>query len=1836
RDSTGDPTFRIYVADEDNVAAFTQGYPLLPDLYDWVNTSIYWDPSISGPGRYNTPDLSPLIQKVVSRPGWQSGNYICIMIDIAFSTVQMSYIEIKGSTGFPQGQLAQLNVDFIAPDPSDVIPSFRYNKDLVIDHTRVASDLQNFPVLVDIWDEDLHLNVQPDGDDIAFLYKGQVIPHDLDMFDKKGNGTHAHLVCWVKVPHLSSVEDTNLVMVYGDEDLGSQEDPEDVWESDYSAVWHMSDNPAQPQWDSTYADYLPHQPQVLDRTLLNLDGQTYGSMTSSDSVSGYLGDAIDLDGGNDFVDFGTPAELQMTGAFTVEAWFKADFVDNDYLVVKSGESNYRGWDLSFDDDPIISPAGWVMFRFSPDGVNTDIVGYERVDTGYWYHVVGVFNPSSYVRFYLNGELAGELTTAVPASVNDPNRPVRIGRRSDNPGGTSYLDAIVDEVRISSIARSEAWIKTQYYNQKNPQLFMTVGDEGINFRYMKDITIDHNKVEANLTSFPVLIDIYDSDLRTNVQADGDDIAFLANGRSLSHEIELFDQGYNSTHAHLVAWIKTDLSSVTDTVLTMYYGNPSIGNQENPAGVWGIDYFGVWHLSETSGDALDSTYLGIDGTVAGGPTRSVSGTVGYAYDVDGVDDYVSLASAYTEVTGTYSFWIYPKGFPVGPNRESNILAASDTLNRIHVYNEMMRIETSTNDEYFYFSSSSINTDTWYHVVIVRSGDFADLYVNGAWVEQVETVGASALSVDSIGGTDDISRMFNGTIDEVRIGTPARSAGWVNTEYRNQNDPSNFYSLGTEREVVTPKEVPLIFKYKKDITVDHNNVNSDLSGFPVLIDIYDTDLRTDVQADGDDIVFVKDGWILPYEIELFEQLYNSSHAHLIAWVRTDLSSVSDTVVSMHYGNPDCASYEDSESVWDTSFEAVWHLNEDPSVTVYDSTANGNDGVGHPTGSEPTLQTGKIFGCSEFYGEATNDRIEAPHSSSLVLPTDMLVEAWVRTSNSDSTSDVIVAKWGDVGHRNYWLGKIDGSTLAFYVDNTQSVTTSLSWINDGNWHHVVGLANSTSGNLFLYIDGIERGNDAYSGSTQTGTSVIQIGNNPGSTGFIQEWDGRIDEVRVSSSYRSLGWIQTEFNNQDDPTSFFTVGSEVSYTPLDFEFKKDIIIDHTKVGTDLNDFPLLIDLFDADLRSNTQSDGDDIFFKNGANKLPHEIELFDKTYNSTHAHLVAWVKVDLSSSIDTMISMYYGNPTLGNQEDPAGVWNSNYVAVWHMNQDPSSSMMIDSTSNGYDLTATGFVSDQRIYDGKIGTAISVDGVNDRFGISGISGPINDFTFQSWFALDNPFPSGSDMHFFRGNSLTNDYPLMRFATSSGLVVTHIEVTSDPDDSCTGSKSSWEADTWFQFAWARSMSAVRSYHYLDGSLDAEDNSADNANPHLAWNQLAILSDFAGGNMWGPGAISEFRILNVTLSPEWIAAEYANQNDPVSFYSVGAEEQIGSPQEPSVLDADGYKFTTSSYSSITIGAKLSLGTQISVFSYADDLTLGTSFSIENGSLPIWTANILVSPPPEVDTVSFEISYPEGEWWPFSVKTPTGVEKTFATDWTCFDGKLIVGSNAIDEFGMWKIQFLDRNHILDMQMGPTGGPYSQTDEFTIGQDIEYRVQSSGTIGSTISLELTDPSGSTWYSGSTMFQGLRFTLPFYHRKALTVSHLDVAEDLVNFPVLVNIYDTDLRTDTRSDGRDIAFAIGEETLSHELELFNRTFNSTHAHLVAWVNVPLLSGSSDTVITMYYGNPLAPIVYDSGQVWDSGYLGVWHLGESGTGALDEYLDSSQFKHHGQGGEGNSSFVPTQI
>jgi hypothetical protein len=76
---------------------------------------------------------------------------------------------------------------------------------------------------------------------------------------------------------------------------------------------------------------------------------------------------------------------------------------------------------------------------------------------------------------------------------------------------------------------------------------------LTFQYGRPITIDHTKVPATLTNFPVLISIAnDNDLKNHVtNANGYDLVFTdAAGIQLDHELEKWD-GATGT---LVAWVR----------------------------------------------------------------------------------------------------------------------------------------------------------------------------------------------------------------------------------------------------------------------------------------------------------------------------------------------------------------------------------------------------------------------------------------------------------------------------------------------------------------------------------------------------------------------------------------------------------------------------------------------------------------------------------------------------------------------------------------------------------------------------------------------------------------------------------------------------------------------------------------------------------------------------------------------------------------------------------------------------------------------------------------------------------------------------------------------------------------------------------------------------------------------------------------------------------------------------------------------------------------------------------------------------------------------------------
>jgi hypothetical protein len=825
----GDNSLRVLVAQEDNVSPFTNGLPNLENRYSWSQTSVAWvQDSWENGYRYRTPDMSSLVQGVVSRSGWNSGNYICLMIDYMNSDQYRDWNSIKGTWGYGGDDLPTLYVDYMIPQEEDTISVLEYSKDLTIDHTMVSADLENFPVLVDIYDSDLKTDAQPDGDDIKFMIGSETLDYELEVFDQNFNSSHAHLVAWVHVPSLSSTTDTTISMCYGSDSATRTEDASSVWGDLYDSVWHFSESSGNGSFieDSSgrTTDAMPMS------TAYTQNGVICGGRRLQDAVGNYIpvleGDEI-FDGWSDwymsfwlYIDYATDAELE---------------VIEPRILYKGGSMRmarlfrFNGW-----------PAGTANFQVDVDFFTATTryhnVGVRRLE---WNFIVMKYESSGDGALHLYNYIDGALyDSTIDSSVGTGDR------LADDPSdfligddSSTVISGIFDEFRISSDSyRSMAWIETEYQNQYDPSSFLSVGKEQTDqyiFSYKKDMTVDHTKVSTDLQGFPLLINIYDTNLRTGVQSDGDDIMFRSGDTWLPHEIELFNQTYNSTHAHLIAWVKLDLSSSVDTPVTMHYGNPYAVNNEDPKRVWSDKYKGVWHLGETSGAARDSAVWGTDGTVLGGPTRGFAGQVGYSYDFDGSDDYIFLGSANVQSTGTYSLWMYPHSV----SGETNIIASDAYLNRIAIYNGRFRPETATESEYFDFSTSSIAVDTWQHVVFVRAGDFGDLYINGAWIEQVEVVGADTITVDSIGGTIDIARMFSGPIDEVRISSTTRSAEWIATEYANQFDPSSFLIVGTEEEVQYGQNSTLLF------TTDTSSYVSMLPRLTMKVESLTTTLNDDM---------------------------------------------------------------------------------------------------------------------------------------------------------------------------------------------------------------------------------------------------------------------------------------------------------------------------------------------------------------------------------------------------------------------------------------------------------------------------------------------------------------------------------------------------------------------------------------------------------------------------------------------------------------------------------------------------------------------------------------------------------------------------------------------------------------------------------------------------------------------------------------------------------------------------------------------------------------------------------------------------------------------------------
>jgi hypothetical protein len=328
---------------------------------------------------------------------------------------------------------------------------WQYRKQITIGHSKVAGNLTNFPVLVSTVDVDLSQKTQDDGDDILFMNAPGVatrLNYEIEQFDANSG----KLVAWVNITTLSSNDDTTFYMYYGNPTCLIQQYPEKTWDSNYVGVWHSNDLTTSTIKDSTSHSYTGTKKAVNEPVV---------------TTSGKIGNAQSFDGSNDYISCGNLHQTKITISF----WAKHN---NAARSLDGGIS--KGW--LFGSQPTIEwqfcfHAGAIVFEFKGTDGTGHGTSYNVIDAGIWTQWVGTYDGQT-ITMYKNGASVGTpLSTTATVQDLGSSYPFGIGGRLS---GQYAIDGMMDEVQYSSIARSSAWISTEFNNQNNPSSFLSFGPE----------------------------------------------------------------------------------------------------------------------------------------------------------------------------------------------------------------------------------------------------------------------------------------------------------------------------------------------------------------------------------------------------------------------------------------------------------------------------------------------------------------------------------------------------------------------------------------------------------------------------------------------------------------------------------------------------------------------------------------------------------------------------------------------------------------------------------------------------------------------------------------------------------------------------------------------------------------------------------------------------------------------------------------------------------------------------------------------------------------------------------------------------------------------------------------------------------------------------------------------------------------------------------------------------------------------------------------------------------------------------------------------------------------
>jgi hypothetical protein len=642
----------------------------------------------------------------------------------------------------------------------------------------------------------------------------------------------------------------------------------------FAAVWHMKETGLTVGGTISDATGAGNTAKVVVNGTGVAPSDTAGALGTGKNFSGNIAGTSDGNGGYFAVKDSATTALTMNtnnGPYTLSAWANPNVCSstNRIAIISKYNNNNVVATRAYALQTASSGASWRMVNnpssLSTFNANNEYVSDTTCTTGTWQYVVGTYELATTadttaasalgVKISLNGspfKLGTRATQATGSSIGS-SAPVFIGRLDGASANQRYMRGILDEVRVSKVARSADWVKLEYETQrptggtavtidsaKNPNAVSYAAWTGHRTIKLNTSATGAN-VPGTVTNFPVLIRLGagESAILSAAKAGGADIRFSKSDDATPLAYQIESWGPSSA----AIWVKVDSVKGNDAVQTirLHYGNNAATAQSSGAAVFDTanNFVSVWHMNGATDDTSATAYgyvataIGTPGAGTGavGPARLFNGTSQYFQALGTASSAMSFAA---ESSYTFSAWVRSDSVSAtGSNTGHAIVTKGDHQWALAVFG------ATAPNRYYEITTKAANgwrqTTTRPRAYASYGGDTANSkigvwrFVTGSWNGantaaangRVYTDGAlqfdttfnvstnintarqtardvhiGVLSNEGTGSTNatgTLVRYFAGALDEITISRGVRDSNWVKLSYQNQKASNSLTDIG-----------------------------------------------------------------------------------------------------------------------------------------------------------------------------------------------------------------------------------------------------------------------------------------------------------------------------------------------------------------------------------------------------------------------------------------------------------------------------------------------------------------------------------------------------------------------------------------------------------------------------------------------------------------------------------------------------------------------------------------------------------------------------------------------------------------------------------------------------------------------------------------------------------------------------------------------------------------------------------------------------------------------------------------------------------------------------------